>query len=142
MVYVYLAASSLLLFLFGNAAVIRRDENDGAVWLVLLLLSGLVTLLRIANLLSKAVYKACSGEHKKVTVSDLMVFDGVLFVLYGILAGLGHDFSDLRGWWYLAVIGVPGFAWAVWSVVRRFRAAYILHKMRHDPNYDKVFINN
>lgn len=137
MVWVYLAASSLLLFFASGAAAYYREENAGIVWFVISMMTILVIFLRVANLISKLVYKACSGEKKKVTISDLMLFDGGIFLLYGIIGGLGKDIADAEGWMYLAVIGIPVFAVAVYSVVRRFRQAKEIYRKRHE----KVFLN-
>lgn len=134
MVYIYMVVSTMLMLLFSGAATSMRETNDGFVWIVLFFLSVLVTMLRIANFISKQIYRKCSGEQKRVTVMDLMVFDSVCYVLYGILTGLGRDFSDVRGWAYLLLIGVPAFIISVGVIVHRIdKALQIRKKRKEDP---------
>ncbi len=131
MVYVYLFCSSLLLFFASGTATIRRDENEGIAWAILAGFAVLVTLLRIANSISKAMCKRYSEERKKLTISDLMVFDLVMYVFYGILAGLGNDFSDFYACGMLIVLGVPMFLISVSVIVKRFRQAMHLRNVHY-----------
>ncbi len=131
MVYVYLFCSSLLLFFASAAATVRRDENTGIAWMILAGLAVLVTLLRIANTISKALCKRYSEERRKLTISDLMVFDGVMFVCYGILAGLGDDFSDAFAWVMLILVGIPVFLISAHVIAKRFRQAMHLRNVHY-----------
>lgn len=128
MVYVYLLCSSLLLFFASGTAAVRRDENEGIAWAILAGFAVLVTLLRIANSISKAMCKHYSKERKKLTISDLMVFDLVMYVFYGILAGLGDNFSDAYAWGMMIVLGVPMFLISTYVIIRRFRKAMELRE--------------
>lgn len=131
MVYIYLLCSSLLLFFVSGAATIRRDENEGIAWMILAGFAALVTLLRIGNTISKALCKRYSRERKKLTITDLMLFDLAMYVFYGILAGLGDDFSDAYAWWMLISLGVPFFLISAAVVVKRFRQAMHLRNVHY-----------
>lgn len=121
MVLLYLLCSSVLMFLFQNAAVIRRDENQGMEWTVLAVLGTLVTILRICNLLGGWLYRKSIG--KKLTISELAVFDGAMFLMYGILAGLGHTFRDAESWCIAVCVGIPLLVAASASVWKKWKLA-------------------
>lgn len=140
MVYIYLFCSSLLMFFFSGAASVRRDENEGAVWLILAMLAIIITFLRAANTLSKWLYNKYSVERKKLTITDLIVFDGAMYLLYGILAGLGHQFQDIGTWLIVVFVGGPALLLSAAAVVNRFKKVFVLREQKRIP--EKEFIHD
>lgn len=131
MVYIYLFCTSLLMYFISGAASARLDEHEGAAWVFLAILTTLITLIRTSNTISKWLYKKYSGESKKLTITDLLVFDGVLYILYGLTAGFAHNFNDITTWVLMIFVGCPTLIITSLVIISRFRSAFELRREKN-----------
>ncbi|MCH5349210.1 MAG: hypothetical protein J1E40_07795 [Oscillospiraceae bacterium] len=126
MAYIYLFCSSLLMYFISGAANSARGEQEGAAFIFLLILTTVIAVIRTANTISERLYKKYSGESKKLTVIDLLVFDGAMYILYGLAAGFSHRFNDLSMWLLMIFAGCPTLIITSLVIVGRFKRAFEL----------------
>lgn len=126
MAYIYLFCSSLLMYFISGAANSARDEQDGAAFIFLLILTSVITVIRTANTISERLYKKYSGENKKLTLLDLLVFDGVMYILYGLAAGFSHSFNDISMWLLMVFAGCPTVIITSIFILGKFKRAFEL----------------
>ena len=140
MAYIYLFCSSLLMYFISGAANSVRDEQEGAAFIFLLILTTVITVIRTANTISERVYKKYSGESKKLTIIDLLVFDGAMYILYGLAAGFSHNFNDIRTWLLMAFVGCPTLIITSLVIIGRFKRAFELrrNKFREAENEKSI----
>ena len=130
MAYIYLFCSSLLMYFISGAANSARDEQEGAAFIFLLILTSVITVIRTANTISERLYKKYSGERKKLTIFDLLVFDGAMYILYGLAAGFSHSFNDISMWLLLIFAGCPTVIITSIFILGKFKRAFELKSNR------------
>ena len=143
MAYIYLFCSSLLMYFISGAANSARDEQEGAVFIFLLILTTVITVIRTANTISERLYKKYSGENKKLTILDLLVFDGAMYILYGLAAGFFHSFNDISMWLLMVFAGCPTLIITSIIIIGRFKRVFELKRNKSgEAEYEKSIACN